>query len=202
MRLIKRSETAKGANKQFTNNLMHTIMNTYEQQANDFLKATNTTFKAEFIKNDYHFQGDESTRDIYKCTFKRGNRQFSVKFGQSLQNSQKYIQQMTDNSERIFSLSGYGLKGGFNIADITKYIDGFSFTQKPKLTKGTPPTAYDVLTCLEKYEYQDFEDFCSAYGYDLDSRKAEKIYKACVKEFAKVCKLWNDEEIELLQEIQ
>lgn len=132
-------------------------MNTYTKQANDFLKATKTTFKAEFIKNDFHFEGDKRSRDIYKCTFKRGNRQFSIKFGQSIVNSD------------------YG---------------------------NTPPTAYDVLTCLETCEYQDFQDFCDTYGYDSDSRKAEKIYKACVKEFAKVCKLWNDEEMELLKEIR
>ena len=30
-----------------------------------------------------------------------------------------------------------------------------------------------------------FEDFCSNFGYDEDSRQAERIYKACVKKVKK-----------------
>lgn len=66
---------------------------------------------------------------------------------------------------------------------------------------GTPPTAYDVLACLQKYEVGTFEDFCGEFGYDTDSKRSEKVYKAVVKEFDNVCKIWSDAEIEQLQEI-
>lgn len=66
---------------------------------------------------------------------------------------------------------------------------------------GTPPTAYDVLTCLTKYEPGTFENFCDEYGYDNDSRKAEKVYKAVVKEYAGVARLFSDV-IEELAEVQ
>ena len=33
-----------------------------------------------------------------------------------------------------------------------------------------------------------FEDFCSEFGYDIDSRRAEKTWKACKKSFNK---FWN-----------
>ena len=64
------------------------------------------------------------------------------------------------------------------------------------------PTAYDVLACLQKYDVGTFENFCSEFGYDEDSRTAEKIYKAVCKEYLNVCKLWSDSEIEELAEIQ
>jgi hypothetical protein len=60
---------------------------TYEQQAIDFLNATNTEFKAEFIEHNFYFEGDKEKRDIYKITLKRGNRRYSFKFGQSIVNS-------------------------------------------------------------------------------------------------------------------
>lgn len=47
--------------------------------------------------------------------------------------------------------------------------------------KGAPPTAEDVLECLAsdaRPAHDSFEDFCSDYGYDTDSRTAERIYKA------------------------
>jgi len=48
----------------------------------------------------------------------------------------------------------------------------------------TPPTALEVLECLvsDAAGYRDatgFEDWAENYGYDTDSRAAEKTYKAC-----------------------
>ena len=63
------------------------------------------------------------------------------------------------------------------------------------------PSLYDVLTCLQKYDVGTFENFCSEFGYDQDSRTAERIYKAVLKEFAGVERLFPDI-IEELQEIQ
>lgn len=63
------------------------------------------------------------------------------------------------------------------------------------------PTMYDILACLTKYDPETFEDFCSSYGYDTDSRSAKKIYKAVVKEYDNMCKLFNDKELEVLNEI-
>jgi len=37
----------------------------------------------------------------------------------------------------------------------------------------------------------DFNDFCSEFGYDEDSRRAEKIYKACQKATAKLQRIYN-----------
>jgi hypothetical protein len=54
------------------------------------------------------------------------------------------------------------------------------------------PTAYDVLATLTKYDVGSFNDFCFDFGYDTDSRKAEKIYKAVVKEFEHVDKMFSD----------
>lgn len=64
------------------------------------------------------------------------------------------------------------------------------------------PREYDILACMQKYDCGTFENFCAEFGYDTDSRKAEKIYNACVKEFTALQTLYNDEEIEEMQEIQ
>ena len=64
------------------------------------------------------------------------------------------------------------------------------------------PTLYDVLTCLTKYDPETFEDFCANYGYDNDSRKAEKTYKAVLREFNNMQRLFSVEELDLLTIIQ
>lgn len=44
------------------------------------------------------------------------------------------------------------------------------------------PTAADVLSCIvsdARAGDMTFEEFCEEFGYDSDSRKAEKVYAAC-----------------------
>lgn len=50
--------------------------------------------------------------------------------------------------------------------------------------KGAEPKAADVLDCLASdassiENANGFEDWAADFGYDTDSRKAEKTYKAC-----------------------
>lgn len=63
------------------------------------------------------------------------------------------------------------------------------------------PTIYDVLACLTKYDPEDFRSFCREFGYNDDSMKAFKTYKAVVKEWNNVNRLFSDI-LEGLQEIQ
>jgi hypothetical protein len=63
-------------------------------------------------------------------------------------------------------------------------------------------TPYDLLACIEKYDPGTFENFCSDFGYDEDSRRAETIYHAVQKEYQKVQRFFTAAELAVLQEIQ
>lgn len=79
----------------------------------------------------------------------------------------------------------------------------YSFYFGQSIAEGSnEPTLYSVLACLQKYDVGSFEDFCGEFGYDEDSRQAERIYKAVTKEFKNMQRLFTCEELELLQEIQ
>ena len=174
-------------------------MNTdYNKQANEFLTSTNTELNVEFLKNDYHFAGDKDKRDIYKVTIKRGQRKFSFDFGNSIANSGKY------KGHKHLCLNNFG-KYLFTEDEIKEIRKKDIFSIKYNEIKLNPdfkePTAYDVLACLTKYDVGTFEDFCSEFGYDEDSKTADKIYTTVCREFDNVCKIWTDVEIELLQEI-
>lgn len=65
--------------------------------------------------------------------------------------------------------------------------------------------AYSVLTCCSsEINCPDtFEDFCSEFGYDQDSRKAEKTFRALKKFSDKLNKFFDTEEMrDDLSEIQ
>lgn len=51
---------------------------------------------------------------------------------------------------------------------------------------------YSVLACLTKCDPETFERFCDNYGYNEDSRSAEKTYKAVCKEWKAVERLFGD----------
>jgi hypothetical protein len=67
---------------------------------------------------------------------------------------------------------------------------------RPEIT--TESELLDAFGCLVSDSLagkQDFEEFCSDFGYDTDSRKAERIHKGCVKATDKVERLIGDIDI-------
>lgn len=176
----------------------------YEQQANDFLKSTNTEFSVKFLRNDKYFDDDKESRDIYEVTLMRGNRSYTFNFGQSLNDSGFYYTYGIQKKPIELPKHKEYLKDPKKGSELRGYIKThfqFDLMPKDKIHYPEPPTAYDVLTCLTKYDPGTFENFCSDYGYDADSREAEKTYKAICDEYKSVCALYSDGEIELLSEI-
>ena len=78
----------------------------------------------------------------------------------------------------------------------------FKFGQSISSSDGnTPPTNYDILATLTKYDPESFENFCNEFDYEEDSRKAMKIYKAVKKEWEKVSSLFTNVELDALRDI-
>jgi hypothetical protein len=67
------------------------------------------------------------------------------------------------------------------------------------------PTMYDVLACMQKSDVGTFEDFCREFGYDFDSKSeckaVEKTYKAVCKEYKAMRRLFSDDELQEMSEI-
>ena len=179
-------------------------MSEYLKQANDFLNKTNSTLEIKFLKTGKYFKNDKEKRDIYEFTLTRGRRIYKGTFGNLLINSgiklnnrvimtteaaiDKKLLNANNNTFRLLSLIRFGWVLDYPVS--TKEIE------LPKM-----PNAYDILSCLTKYDVGLFEDFCSEFGYDVDSRPAEKTYKAVVKEYEGLSKLYSDEELEEMSEI-
>ena len=52
------------------------------------------------------------------------------------------------------------------------------------------PDTVDFFYCIQSdcdvLNYSDFEDFADSFGYDKDSKRAEKIYQTCIKQALKL----------------
>lgn len=159
----------------------------YTKQAKDFLEKTKTRLDIEYIGHGYHFEDDEQTRDIYRFTLVRDGRKYTAKFGQSIAHSGTATAPIAYNKNAKTPFA-WGETTAPSKSDI--------------LGKRQAPTAYDILACLTKYDPGTLEDFCREFGYDIDSKKAERIYVAVCREYKGVCLIWNDKEREELAEIQ
>lgn len=177
-------------------------MSEYLQKADEFLKSTGATITTKFIEHGKHFEDDKEPRDIYEVTISKGVRSFKVRFGQSIHHSGKY--RLSTYAKNILKVNALHTTEEYQRAKKRGAQLGDPFLKHDiRLNVNfEEPNAYDILACLQKYDVGTFENFCSEFGYDVDSRKAEKVYKAFCEEFANVQKLFTDEEIERLQEIQ
>lgn len=78
-----------------------------------------------------------------------------------------------------------------------KFRFGFYNSFNDALTN-TDPTPYDVLVCIGKYIPDSFEEFCNEFGYDSDSIKAYKMWKASLSQYKKECEFFTEDELEEL----
>lgn len=161
-------------------------MNEYDQQAEAFLKATNTKLSMKKIGHFKYFPNDTQTRDVYDVTLENGKHSYTFRFGQSIQNSE-----WANYNDREVLTMAYPFKRNWTTYDLNKARSGH---------KGKKPTAYDILASLFTFDGL-FDDFCADFGYDEDSRIAFSIYQDVLKQSQKLHRLFTDEELEQLAEI-
>lgn len=181
----------------------------YEEQAIKFLENTETDVNAEYLGHQKHFADDKEYRAVFEITITRKNRTpMTFKFGNSIINSYQikrnkdYINPMfakTVDKGAMFQFLKYFKLNKPVLKDTTVNTQHGELTIKKDIS---PPTPYDILSCIQKYDVGSLEDFCSEMGGDPDSIKFNNIYLAVQKEWADVRRLgFNDHEMELLREI-
>lgn len=184
----------------------------YQKQVNDFLTKTSTTVSKEFVEYGYHFDGDKQKRNIRKVMMKNARGKYEFRYGDSIVNSNRVVAKEYPN--KMLSLILKNIERKVNAQD---KINIFACTDAERdyyfslSTYTTPkrehfdmkePDNYSILACLNIFYWDSFDDFCSEYGYDNDSRSAMRIYKEVVKEDRALRKMFTTEELDELQEIR
>lgn len=186
----------------------------YQKQGADFLTANGLEFRAILVGDDCPMFCKDAIaeRDMdkinvfprkthihgkhYRCTISAKNRgHITFDFWNSY----------ADEEENFFafgksdSLNNW-VTGRENIY-WDKYREGQKYRDRPRAKKIIVPAPYDLLTCIQKYDVGTFRDFCSEFGYDDDSRRAEQTYIAVCKEYQKVHRFFTESELKQLEAI-
>lgn len=86
-------------------------------------------------------------------------------------------------------------------ADLTASQKTRAHKKLRKMKTEARPNAYDILAAVEKSDPGTFDDFCSEFGYNTDSRAAVRTYFAVQKEYADLARIFTAEQLEMLAEI-
>lgn len=174
----------------------------YEDACNLVANEFGIKIDVKFKINGKHFSCDKENRDIYEITLSKGKRAYTFDFGQSLHCSGQYIVKKSLQNKVWVSYNTNG-KIYFTLEEFKKIpsfiVGNGDIIKNPKFKE---PNLYDILTCLQKYDIGTFEDFCSEFGYNEDSKSAEETYNSVVEEFEVMQRFFSDEELEILSYIQ
>lgn len=152
-------------------------MNEYIKQATDFLQKTHAKMKIEYVGLAVNKEWKEKEkRCLYEITLTSPRGSMTFDFWDSIRNTKI----------RTMPFDSYNVQANKELA---------------AKKKAAVPSVYDVLACLQKCDPGTFKDFCSDYGYDEDSRAAERIYFAVQKEYTQLARLFTPEQMEELTEI-
>ena len=160
-------------------------MNEYHKQAEDFAAKYGVKMQPIYLG---HFKrlGSRSTAN-FRITLKRGKKEYSFEYSDSINNSWRYREEDTGSITWKKGIPPRLLE--FYIPEVAGNHTVGHFSIQSVVPK---PHLYDILACVQKYDPGTFEDFCMDFGYDTDSRSAEKIYYAVRDEGRAIESMFSD----------
>lgn len=170
------------------------ILNEYTEQATEFLNKCNASIKIDFAGRATNIEWNEKElRNTYNVTITTPVGSMSFIFWDSIYNTKITNYTVAEFFEKTRK---------FLYADATASEQRKAARELEQKKAEAMPTTYDILATLTKYDPGTFDEFCSEYGFDEDSRRAERIYIAVVKEFKQLERIFTPEQLEAMREIE
>ncbi len=133
-----------------------------------------------------YFDDDKKSRQCLEIKISRNGKEISFPFGMSIYN--------TETISLRFQRYKYHEMKFFNYEDFSEMHSRIQKDYKEILSS----MLYSILCCVrsEFFIPPIFEDFCSDFGYDPDSRKAFSAWQNCLKISQKFQSVFTAKEIE------
>lgn len=156
-------------------------MNQYEQKAIEALESMGASMTLERLGNTYPTWDEGNRHPLYRFTIKTTRGTYGGDFYGSM-------------AELAAEIRAARVKYPTHSSKEAK--------QAKKELEDNRTTVYDVLSCLTKSNPGTFNDFCAEFGYSNDSINALNTYRAALKEYEGMARIFTAEQLEKLQEIQ
>lgn len=100
-------------------------MKDYEQQAEDFLRATGTRISIRYLYTGGYFSDDEAPRDVYEFTLTNTRGSYTGTFGDSIQNSRRTVKRCPSPYDILSTL----VKD--DSEDFESWCDNYGYADEP-----------------------------------------------------------------------
>ena len=156
----------------------------------DFIAEYKLRMKAEFIPFSQSRNRKEKSPSLnWRVTILRDGREvlttdYGAGYGHcpaykaavpnSINGSAVYKRQIKEQAIALECETGKPSKYGFS-------GDVYVMTGRPTILPSLPDVLYSLVVDASVLDHSSFEDWASDFGYDTDSRAAEKIYRACLE---------------------
>lgn len=150
-----------------------------------WLEQTDSKLRITFDRTGPYFDDDEQERDVYLIELSRGVRAYRLYYGQSVACSARW------RWESDWATTKYEFGP----------VRPAQGNYQPNIDR-RQPSAASVLLCVQTHSPSTFEDFCEEYGYDTDSRNAEKIWRACADQYLALSAMYSPDELEALGRLE
>lgn len=169
-------------------------MTEYQAQAKQFLADSNATMEIKFVGKEIpsHWCGETKPHNKYQFTITTPKGEYTSYFWDSLHNTEVSEMNLQSYAERKYKIHWY---------DVSAFEKGKAIRELDILKAKAKPTEYDILACVEKYSYDSFSDFCAEFGYSTDSISARETFLACGEEYAGLRRIFTEEQMEKMREI-
>lgn len=166
----------------------------YQAQAKQFLLDCNATMEIKFVGKEIpaHWKGETKPHNKYQFTITTSKGKYTSYFWDSLHNTEASEMTAEDYAKKKYKA---------RYQDLTMFHKSRVLQDLKSLKAKVKPTEYDILACLEKYGYDSFSDFCAEFGYSTDSISARETFLACGEEYAGLRRIFTEEQMEKLREI-
>lgn len=118
----------------------------------------------------------------------------------------KFSAVLSDTKDPLWSKNGvHGHHYRITLSRSGKRVSFDFWDSAARMQEGvTTVSPYNVLACISSDSScpDTFEEFCSEFGYDQDSRQAEQTFKNLSKFSKKLKVFFTESELEALQEIR
>lgn len=170
-------------------------MTDYQKQALDFLEKCNATMEIEFLCVDVNQSwNDDSKRNKYRFTITTPRGKMSGDFWDSIHNTEITLMTVKEFIEK----HGWRFPSYYSTSTMQKKLK--------EIKDAAAPTPYDILSCLTTYEVGTMNDFFDEFGYEVHSADDMftfmNTYNAVIKEYRDLCRIFTEEQMEMLREIQ
>ena len=161
-------------------------MTEYEDQAKAFAENYNLTMTTAY-KGHYPRWSEAAVSQWFITLSRPGREPWRFDFSSSINDSWKYRK---EGKSKIYQ--GLPIDFGTRYHLLKSGVVNFRFKDYWIIEAKVPPTLYDILSCLTKYDPGTFNNFCSEMGYNNDSMKDFAIYQEVCKEWENVYRLFSD----------